>query len=45
MTARWFAITLIALMLCASIAYACESDWRRAGYWASAALLNVFVSV
>jgi len=33
-----------ALSLGSSIYYGCDGDWRRAGYWASAAAITFFVT-
>lgn len=34
-----------ALSLVSAVAYACDGDWRRAGYWVSAAAITFFVTV
>jgi hypothetical protein len=36
----WFPTTLIALDLGAAFVYLCYSDYRRAIYWAAAAILT-----
>lgn len=38
-----FPIVIIALFACAAVRYAADSNWPKAGYWVSAALLNIFV--
>jgi hypothetical protein len=44
MVARFFPIVSMTLAICASIAYGCEGDWRRAIYWAAAATLTACVT-
>lgn len=34
-----------AASLGSAVVYACDGDWRRAGYWVSAALITFFVTV
>jgi hypothetical protein len=38
-------LLLAALMAGASIPYALTGDWRRALYWAAAAVINVVVTI
>lgn len=33
------------MALGSSVFYLCDGDWRRAGYWASAALITFFVTI
>ncbi len=44
MTSRIFPTIIIALSIGAGIVYAVKGDVRHAGYWFSAALLNIFVT-
>ena len=39
-----FPSILIALDLCASLVYACKTDWRMALYWFAAATLTACVT-
>lgn len=41
---RIFPTLLVVLDLCASAAYAFDSDWRRVAYWAAAATLTACVT-
>jgi hypothetical protein len=41
---RAFNILIIVMFLAASIRWACAGGWMQAGYWLSAAVLNVFVT-
>lgn len=42
---RFFNVLIIAMFLAAAIRWAVEKNWSQAGYWVSAALLNVFVTM
>lgn len=42
---RFFNVAIIAMFIAAAIRWAWEKNWAQAGYWASAALLNVFVTI
>lgn len=39
-----FPIILMALDLCAAVAYACNCDWKRTIYWIAAAMLTATVT-
>jgi 5-enolpyruvylshikimate-3-phosphate synthase len=45
MNPKIFPALLIALDLCASVAYLCHGDYRRAVYWLAAAVLTTSVTV
>jgi hypothetical protein len=42
---RAFNVLIILLFIAAAIRWAFAGNWPQAGYWASAAVLNVFVTV
>lgn len=42
--AQLFPAALIALNLCAAVAYGTAGDWRRAVYWIAAAVLTTVVT-
>lgn len=44
MNPKIFPTILIVLSLCAAGGYVFDGDWRKVGYWLSAAALNFFVT-
>jgi hypothetical protein len=42
---RAFNVLIILLFIAAAIRWAFAGNWPQAGYWASAAVLNVFVTL
>lgn len=45
MDPRAFNVLIIVLFLAAAVRWGFAGNWPQAGYWASAALLNVFVTL
>lgn len=42
---RFFNVLIIVLFVAAAVRWAVEGKWSQAGYWLSAAVLNVFVTI
>lgn len=42
---RFFNVLIIVLFVAAAVRWAFAGNWPQAGYWISAALLNVFVTI
>ena len=42
---RSFNVLIILMFIAASVRWAFAGNWPQAGYWGSAALLNVFVTI
>lgn len=43
--AQVFPFLMLALSVASAVVYAFDGDWRRAGYWFSAAAITFFVTV
>lgn len=40
-----FPLSIVGLMVFASVPYALDGDWRRAVYWIAAAVINLVVTI
>lgn len=44
MMAKIFVSIIVVLMICASISYAIQNDWRQSIFWLCASVINIVVT-